>query len=324
MSWGDVMHSNTADVLRKQLVRRARCPIPKYPNIPMEVAPGLQIGVAIYRLYERRKVPGATNQYESAKDEGQGDEEGEEKQETSSTGCRAVEYGGVYVHLTASEIAQAREVGAPGLKLLGFRPQSDFRAIYHLLPNYLLYPNEKAVPGSLSLFKALLVKMATLKVGAVAWYTGPRRITPVLVVLLPQLEMVDDAGQVSPSCWTMSILPSSEEIRHINPLPALPAQADEAMVQKIISVIEQMPFPNEFGFDPLNFNNPAHSLHFYRLNAFASNSPFQPHQAAREDWAQLTPVPTQCKQLLQEIEKDLAPKPVLKDKKGPPKKPRKS
>ncbi|KAI0226451.1 ATP-dependent DNA helicase II subunit 1 [Massospora cicadina] len=294
-----VLQASSAAVLRQQLLRRWRCPTPAHPDTKLELAPGLHIGLAIYRLYSRAKLP---RQPPAQTVEEQEEEDSTEQDGESPDGCRIINYGGVHVHLTRSEIARARNVEQPGLKLLGFRKQSDFRAVHHLAPNYLLYPNEKLIPGSLVMFKALLVKMATLKVAAVGWYIGYGRITPLLVSIFPnELEMVDDAGQRFPPCLIMSILPSSVEFRHIPPLPAPEVHADEDTFSTMNSVIQKMSLGRD-GFHLDEFDNPAHVLHFKGLHAIATNSRFDPNQAASEGWSHLTPISEECRSLLADLE----------------------
>lgn len=78
-----------------------------------------------YRLYARQKVSGPAQQVVSAKGEEGSDEETEE-QEAPPHECRIIEYGGAQVHLTNSQIVQARGMGVPGERMgrqLIFRAQ---------------------------------------------------------------------------------------------------------------------------------------------------------------------------------------------------------
>ncbi|KAI9595596.1 SPOC like C-terminal domain-containing protein [Syncephalis fuscata] len=174
-------------------------------------------------------------------------------------------FGGEKVVFTKQELEQMITFGEPGIRLLGFKPQNSLKLHHTVSPPYFAYPDEATYQGSITTFTALLRTLAEKKYVAICRlimkkYSGPR-----LVALLPQLEVVDDYGQVEPPGFHIITLPFSDAIRHI-PVNT-PIEASEEQIDLVKRIISKLALKQSFQADM--FNNPVIQRHNEVLKAVA-------------------------------------------------------
>lgn len=99
--------------------------------------------------------------------------------------------GGKKVFLTPEELATAKTIMAPGMKLLGFKPMSQLQPRWFVKPSRLLYPDDKQVKGSTKLFRTVWERCLANQVFAICVFVQIRKVEPRYVALVPQTEQQD-------------------------------------------------------------------------------------------------------------------------------------
>lgn len=178
-------------------------------------------------------------------------------------------YGDRKVYFSKEDMRTVKFVDSPGLTLIGFKPTSELQAYHNLKNPYFIFPNDKAIKGSTTLFHALLKSMHKLGKMAICRLIYRERSNPYFVAVLPQPEELDVAGrQLTPPGMHMIFLPYADDIR--NPPVPTSAIADEAMVLQAKKVVKSLTvFGKGKKFENDSFKNPSLQLHYNVLQALA-------------------------------------------------------
>ncbi|RKP08255.1 SPOC like C-terminal domain-containing protein [Thamnocephalis sphaerospora] len=252
-------------VRRREMKKRIRA------RLPLDLSDNLRIGVRMYNLVLERKKP----KYELVYMRGETTRVAKPKIElvaamsNTPVNRKDVQYyfnfGGVKVQFTAEEMAEMKDLGDPGIRILGFKPRSVLKRHHNVTHVFFLYPDETAYEGSTAVFTALLEVLASKEKVAIARYIGRKHTGPRLVALIPQLEITGQDGQVVPPGLHMVILPFSDDIRHI-PVDQAPQPLEEEvdLAKKIIGSLTM-----KNGFQPENYENPVLRKHHEFLQAIA-------------------------------------------------------
>lgn len=104
---------------------------------------------------------------------------------------KAMVIGGQTIKFEPEDLKKANELSKPGLILLGFKPSHTLEIWFHKKTPYFLYPEERLVKGSRTLFAALHQRCLERKVVAICYFTARRSGTPSLVALSPLEENLD-------------------------------------------------------------------------------------------------------------------------------------
>ncbi|KAH7106410.1 Ku DNA-binding complex, Ku70 subunit [Auriculariales sp. MPI-PUGE-AT-0066] len=180
------------------------------------------------------------------------------------------------VYFTKEEVKQFRTLGfEPGLKLLGFKDRSELRFEDNIKHSHFLYPNEEPFPGSTRTFTALLqVLLDKNRVGVVVGVLRANS-APAFYALLPQAEVLDDAGaQVVPPGFHLIVYPFADEIRSAGVTEAYAASdelkdAARAWINKLTV---------KSGYDPKKFPNPDIKFRYEQLQALAFGDSYEPEE----------------------------------------------
>ncbi len=145
-----------------------------------------------------------------------------------------------------------KKFGPPGLKLLGFKPLDRLKPYMYIKPGSFLYPDEKLVEGSTTMFRALLEKCLE-KEKFILCEMIPRNYTPPkMVALCPQQEELNDLKiQVVPPGFHVIYLPFSEDFRENDRI--LEAKPTKEYVEVFDKCIQKL----KFKFNPEDFKNPS-------------------------------------------------------------------
>ncbi|ORZ22807.1 SPOC like C-terminal domain-containing protein [Lobosporangium transversale] len=254
-------------VQRKEVKKRA------YFNIPLKLAPGLEIGVKGYNLVLAQGKGAHRNVYTLG-------EAVREVQTVTTWLCADTaqylmptdlkyywEFGGVKVVFSKDEVAGMKSFGPPGLALIGFKPRSAIRMHLNIAHAMFLYPDEKSYEGSTRAFSSLLKAMAEMDKVAICSFTQRKGYSTRLVALIPQLEVVSENGQEQPPGFQLIQLPWADDIR------PLPIQTDYTPPMELIDaakgIISKLNMKK--GFQPDNYENPSLQKHYKVLQATALN-----------------------------------------------------
>lgn len=290
-----LLNSLISDVNSKQVAKRAL-----FSNLPFEIAPGLKISVKGYNVFRRQRpakscyvwlrgeqaviVKGMTVKRAEGEDEEEGQSEGkgegkagdevaienDEDRTVKKVEIRkAYKFGGEQVLFTAEEQKELKNFGPPGLRIIGFKPQSMLPKWASVNKSTFIYPSEEDFVGSTRVFSALWEKLLKDKKMGLAWYIARSNANPALVAILPSEEVQDDktGKQLRPSGLFLYPLPYADDIRQPAPSPKPLVSSDE-MVDKFDVVVQQLKLPKG-KFDPGRYPNPALQWHYKILQAMA-------------------------------------------------------
>lgn len=241
-------------------------------KMPMVLGDDMALSIRIYSLYMEAKkgtyvwMEESTGKLAQAQTEWIG-------QSTGATISRAemdyyYDFGGAKAIFTKSELASVKDLGEPGLKILGFRPRGWLKTHYNVAHSTFIFPDEAATRGSIVAFTALLEGMLELGQLAIGSYVARRTVTPKLVALLPQAEQNDPeiGAQTRPAGMNLIILPFADDIRRL-PHDGELEPAESELVDKAKTIIAKLTISG--GFDPEAFQNPALQRHYASLQALA-------------------------------------------------------
>ena len=103
------------------------------------------------------------------------------------------------------------------MKLLGFKPISSLKPYMFVKPGHFLYPDEKNIEGSTTLFGSLLTKCLEKKKFMLIEIIPRANTSPRLAALCPQGEEFDEKNrtQISAPGFHLVYLPFADDFRVI-------------------------------------------------------------------------------------------------------------
>jgi ATP-dependent DNA helicase 2 subunit 1 len=259
-----------SDINSKQVAKRAL-----FSNLPFEIGPGLKISIKGYNILQKQAparscyiwLGGEVAQIavgESSKFVAESSHT-VEKIEIK----KAYKFGGTQVLFTPEEQKELKNFGPPGLRIIGFKPQSMLPIWASMNKSTFIYPSEEDYVGSTRLFAALWQKLLKDKKMGVAWYIARTNATPALVAILPSTERVDEAtnSQVVPPGLWLYPLPFADDVRYPPEVPQ-PVVAPDNLVDEMRKVVQQLQLPKAT-YDPSKYPNPSLQWHYRILQAIA-------------------------------------------------------
>lgn len=259
-----------AEMFEELLCRVQRKEYKKRPlaTLPLILADGIELGVSVYNLCRSAtkssyvNLDSHTNEEVKihtkyiCKDTGR---------ELMPTDIKLYQmFGGEKVIFEKEEVTSMKTFGDPGLLLMGFKPRSSVKTYHHIRPAQFLYPSEKSVSGSTTLFSALLGRCIARDVVPICRFIPRRNSPPRFVALLPQEEEIDEHNnQVRPPGFHVIFLPFTDDLRRLKYEQTPKATTEQ--INKAKQVIKNL----TSGFDSSNFENPSLQKHFKNLEALA-------------------------------------------------------
>ena len=263
-----LLRSLLSSVNSKAIPRRAL-----FAAVPLEIGPGLKIGVKGYIIFKRQEpkrscyiwlegekpqiAVGTTTQL--ADDTARTVEKVEIK--------KAYKFGGEQITFTPEEVSQLRHFGDPGIRIIGFKPASMIPIWANEKPSTFIYPSEDDYVGSTRVFSALQQKLLKDDKAGLTWFVPRKNATPVIAALYPGAEKLDDTGMqsVPPGLWLLP-LPFADDIRQ-NP-ETTRMVAPDPLIDCMRAVVQQLQLPKA-QYDPSKYSNPALQWHYRILQSMA-------------------------------------------------------
>jgi ATP-dependent DNA helicase 2 subunit 1 len=159
----------------------------------------------------------------------------------------------------------------PGVRLLFCMPRTSLPLELNLSTPYFLYPGDKTVKGSSTLFEAFLRDLLKKDLIAMVRFSRTATSKPQFAAILPQREKLDDDNetQLEPPGMQLLPLPCAEDLR-FNPqsdnlMPPLDHET-QSLVDEIVSRMTLPPDEFEYSRD---INNPALKAFYATLGALA-------------------------------------------------------
>ena len=263
-----LLHSLLSSINSKAVARRAL-----FSSVPFEIGPGFKISVKGYIIFKRQEpkrscyvwlggekpqiAAGVTTQM--ADDTARTVEKVEIK--------KAYKFGGEQITFTPEEVSVLRHFGEPGIRIIGFKPQSMLPVWANLKQSTFIYPSEDDYVGSTRVFSALQQKLLKDKKMAVAWFVARKNASPVIAAIIPGAGKLDENGaQITPPGMWLCPLPFADDIRQ-NPETTL-IRAPDPLIDSMRVVVQQLQLPKAV-YDPRKYPNPALQWHYRILQAMA-------------------------------------------------------
>lgn len=246
-----------------------------FSNLPFEIGPGFKISVKGYNILQAQKPARSTyiwlNGEKAQIAVGQTTQIAEDSARTvEKTELRkAYKFGGEHIIFTKEEQAKLKDFGEPGLRIIGFKPQSMLPMWASVNKSIFIYPSEEDYVGSTRVFAALWQKLLKDKKMGVAWFIARKNARPQIVALLPSAERLDEATnqQVTPAGLWVYPIPYADDIRYPPETPE-PLVSPDKLVDTMRIVIQQLQLPGG-RFDPAKYPNPSLQWHYRILQAMA-------------------------------------------------------
>lgn len=239
-------------------------------SLPLEIGPGLRIGVKGFILIKRQEhakscyvwVGGEKPQIVTASTSHMADDTARvvEKGELR----KAYKFGGDTITFTPEEFTQIRQCfGEPIIRIIGFKPLSSLPIWANIGKATFVYPSEADFVGSTRVFSALQQKLLESQRMALAWFVARKNAAPVMAAIMPGQEKVDESGEqtMPPGLWLVP-LPFADDIRQCPEQPTEPRTTNE-LTDKMRVIIEQLQLPKGV-YDPSKYPNPDLQW-FYRI-----------------------------------------------------------
>lgn len=173
-------------------------------------------------------------------------------------------YGGKKIYFENEEVAQIKRFDPSGLYLMGFKPQSCIKMKYKVKPASFIYPDEKTITGSTTLFTALMKKCLDRDVVPICKYIPSKNSPPRFVALLPQEEEVDEHKvQTRPPGFHVIFLPFADDFRKVKFESTTKANTEQIDAAK--EVLKKL----QFTYSTESFENPVLQKHWRTVEALA-------------------------------------------------------
>jgi ATP-dependent DNA helicase 2 subunit 1 len=233
-------------------------------SLPLEIGPGLKVGVKGYSLIKRQEVvkscyvwvggeqiqiaTGATSHV--AEDTSRAVEKVEIR--------KAFSFGGEQVIFTEEENRALRNFGDPVIRIIGFKPMKLLPEWANYKAPVFVYPDEVDFVGSTRVFSALHRKLLSSQKFALVWFIARRNASPNLAAMIPGDEKIDESGEQTepPGLWIIP-LPYADDIRQNPEAPMV--RAPDSLVHFMKEAITQLKLPRGV-YDPKKYPNPCKSL----------------------------------------------------------------
>jgi ATP-dependent DNA helicase 2 subunit 1 len=162
------------------------------------------------------------------------------------------------------EVKAIKRFSKPGLKLLGFKSLNSIKPSQFVKQGHFLYPNEKEIEGSTTLFNALLQKCLEKKRFILCELIARAGSPPKLIALCPQQQETDENNfQVSPPGFHAIYLPFADDFRSND--RSLTQNFDIKNVEIFKKCIQKL----KFNYDPEDFKDPAIQKLWFEIEAIA-------------------------------------------------------
>lgn len=152
---------------------------------------------------------------------------------------KAYKFGGEQVVFTKDEQMEIKNFGPPGIRIVGFKPQSMLPIWASISKSTFIYPSEEDFIGSTRVFAALWQKLVKDKKMALAWYIARKNAKPLVVAILPSQERLDETSkqQIIPAGLWLYPLPYADDIRSPPELPR-PIVSPDTLIDKMRVIVQ--------------------------------------------------------------------------------------
>jgi ATP-dependent DNA helicase 2 subunit 1 len=264
-----LLNSLLSNINSKQTPKRAY-----FSKLNFELAPGLTISVNGYMLLHRQTPQRSCYIWEG----------GEKLQKAQSetvqidANTRVVEksemkkaykFGGDYIYFTPEELANLKNLGAKGIRLIGFKPRSKLPMWASVNKSTFIFPTEELYVGSTRVFSALWQKLLDSDKVGIAWFIARANANPIMVAIIPSRKADDDSLDGPPylpsGLWLVP-LPFADDVREVD--LSAPFREPDELTEKMHPILKNLQLPKGM-YNPFKYPNPSLQWHYKVLQAAA-------------------------------------------------------
>ena len=230
-------------------------------TLPMEIGPGLKIGVKGYITLKRQEAMrscfiwlggekpqlavGSTTKM--AEDTARTVEKLEIR--------KAFKFGGETITFTEEELKKIKTFGEPGIRVIGFKDMKLLPTWASTKPATFIYPYDVDYIGSTRTFSALYQKLSKSKRFALVWFIARSNAEPRLAAAVPSDEKYNEDGeQITPQGLWLVHLPFADDLRKMP--DSRPIGAPDSLIDAMRKVVQQLQLPKG-RYDPKKYPNPG-------------------------------------------------------------------
>lgn len=197
---------------------------------PMEIGPGLKIGIKGYTTLKRQEamrstfiwLGGEKPQIAVGSTTKMAEDTAREVEKLEIR--KAFKFGGETVSFTDEELKKIKTFGEPGLRVIGFKDMSLLPTWASTKPATFIYPYDVDYIGSTRTFSALYQQLWKKKKFALVWFIARSNAEPRLAAAVPSDEKYNEDGeQITPQGLWLVHLPFADDIRKTPDVGLLPA-----------------------------------------------------------------------------------------------------
>jgi len=176
-------------------------------------------------------------------------------------------YGGEPIIFSKDELEEIKALDRLGLVLLGFKPRESAIKPYQSTKHAsFLFPDEGSIKGSTVAFNALVQQMLVSDKVAICRFTARSNVSPRMVALLPQDEVLSPDGmQIRPRGMHIIYLPYADDIRSCTMTSTTSCKDKPDFVNKAKKIVKSL----KIKFDDKKYLNPNLQKHYSNLHALA-------------------------------------------------------
>jgi ATP-dependent DNA helicase 2 subunit 1 len=199
-------------------------------TLPMEIGPGLKIGIKGYTTLKRQEairstfiwLGGEKPQIAVGSTTKMAEDTAREVEKVEIR--KAFKFGGETVSFTDEELKKIKTFGEPGLRVIGFKDMSLLPTWANTKPATFIYPYDVDYIGSTRTFSALYQQLWKKKKFALVWFIARSNAEPRLAAAVPSDEKYNEDGeQITPQGLWLVHLPFADDIRKKPDVRLLPA-----------------------------------------------------------------------------------------------------
>jgi ATP-dependent DNA helicase 2 subunit 1 len=230
-------------------------------SIPMDIGPGLRIGVKGFITIKRQEVVKSCyiwvggEKAQIATGVGGLLNEDTSRPVGASEIRKAYVFGGEQITFTEDERKSFRDFGENCIRIIGFKPMSMLPEWANTRTSVFVYPDEEDYIGSTRTFSALHQTLLKQQKFAFAWVKPRVNAHPMLGAVIAGEEKVnEDEEQIRPPGLWIIPLPFADDIRKRPDVPQV--RAPDVLVDRMKAIMDQLRLPKS-EYDPSRYPNPC-------------------------------------------------------------------
>lgn len=259
----------------KLLIHDNRCRALSY--LTVEISDQAKFGVGVYSELSKRKEPKPINVdrktnavihahrcYKYAQlpidneDDNNETEYNFQHKLSADKTVKFLEIGGQKVKFTPLEVYEMKQLMAPKIKILGFKPKESFNPLHHKRSGYFIHPSDRHIKNSGKMFHTLWQTCLNMDKIILCAFSMRLKSYQQLCYLIPQVENKEFETNDG---FQLVYIPYSEEIRDVSKYVVSETCTDEKVNKLTKKIMTRL----KFDYNPMLFLNPVTTKIYNKL-----------------------------------------------------------